>query len=445
MEAIREPGGGGLLLPLFEADWSAAPRAVLYFTALLAILTISYYLAEFLLAACAACAQSAARPVPDSADVPAWDSAILGVVVIACGITTPDVLLSIVELSANGFFVGGLGCASVVDVGAFGLLGIGAACALAVPADEVRKIANARVALLLIGSSALAYAFLALILLVTSPGVVEVWEAAAAVAILPVVALILSRVSAHRQSAGIAYALKSERLGPSYDEGAEKEAATQAMLLRSRRCARYLIPPLRWCGGYPAACTCLAYSGLLAAFTGDLVATLGCVLGLSESVTTLYLGLPCASAPQLFCALHAARQAEHADLALAIIAGLNLSAVSVGVGVPWLTAALHWASSGPTEEWLRAYPVVAATHPNAAVLVVPSGALGSAVAAYSACAIVGVGGLMARRLVWKGAELGGSSTARAVTTIFLMGLWLVYLASRRVRDEAAVQRVAIRM
>ena len=104
-----------------------------------------------------------------------------------------------------------------------------------------------------------------------------------------------------------------------------------------------LLPP-------PDATTTTPLSHLLASLAGDVSSMLGCVLGLSEGLTALYVGIPCCAATQLFCAVHAARHSAHADLALAIIAGLNISAVSVAVGVPWLVGALYWAAARPTAE-----------------------------------------------------------------------------------------------
>ena len=166
----------GLLLPIGEERLPPGARAVLYVVALVSIIFSSFHVAKCLLDASLSIAHgcSAATKSTDGT------VALLGVVVIACGIAAPEVLLSIIELSSNNFYVEGRP-AAVVDTGAFGLLGVSAACAMAVPAHAVRKLAAPLVALTLICCVVLSYGYLALILLVTSPGVVEIWEASAAV------------------------------------------------------------------------------------------------------------------------------------------------------------------------------------------------------------------------------------------------------------------------
>ena len=117
-------------------------RAVLYVVALVSIIFSSFHVAKCLLDASLSIAHgcSAATKSTDGT------VALLGVVVIACGIAAPEVLLSIIELSSNNFYVEGRP-AAVVDTGAFGLLGVSAACAMAVPAHAVRKLAAPLVAL----------------------------------------------------------------------------------------------------------------------------------------------------------------------------------------------------------------------------------------------------------------------------------------------------------
>lgn len=337
MPAICEVGGGGLFLPLHDSEqlMPLPLRAIAYSCALSLILLASFRLAKILLAALAVVTDRTYSS--DRERVPQRENtAIIGVFVIACGIQIPTTLLGVIELVSNNYYAQGLGPSSVVDAGAFGMLAIGAASVLAVPAGQTREVASPAVAMLLVGMSATAYVFLAFILLVTSPGAIEVWEAVVTVALLPAVGLGIARASAAHPVGG-AYALH-ESVRTEEDNGSRPPPQTELDTTSKRAwqgawwscCSGGLscvVPPVRRCGGWPAAATCLMYSGFLAALAGDLSAMLGCVLGLHEALMALYVGIPCGVASQLFCAVHAARHSAHADLALAIIAGLNISAV----------------------------------------------------------------------------------------------------------------------
>jgi hypothetical protein len=434
MPAICEVGGGGLFLPLHDSEqlMPLSLRAIAYSCALSLILLASFRLAKILLAALAVVTDRTYSS--DRERVPQRENtAIIGVFVIACGIQIPTTLLGVIELVSNNYHVQGLGPSSVVDAGAFGMLAIGAASVLAVPAGQTREVASPAVAMLLVGMSATAYVFLAFILLVTSPGAIEVWEAVVTVALLPAVGLGIARASAAHPVGG-AYALH-ESVRTEEDNGSRPPPQTELDTTSKRAwqgawwscCSGGLscvVPPVRRCGGWPAAATCLMYSGFLAALAGDLSAMLGCVLGLDEALMALYVGIPCGVASQLFCAVHAARYSAHADLALAIIAGLNISAVSVGVGIPWLTGAVYWATAGTTAESAVASRLSGGDYQ--AALIVPGGAIGFSVAAYCMCALAGVGGFVVQRLAWKGAELGGTRFAACGTASFLFAVWIAY-------------------
>lgn len=294
----------GLFLPLFEADWPRPARALIYFSALALIFPVAYNLAALLLNACAAAAGAWPGNAEDGA-VPYWFG-----FSIALAVVTPNSLLAIIELLSSNFIVqDAIGPAGVLDQGAFALLGIGAACALAVP--DVRQIASPRIALTQLGASGAAYLYLALILQVTSPDVIEVWEAIGCVCLLPAVALCLSRISSAcaGPTLGVAYALRGEDDSPASSAATEQQppvrhasadAASKRAALPSapwpclysstlctlRSCCRRLVPAShadatwrRWL----AISVCLAYAGALTALATDLASMLGCTLGIVSS------------------------------------------------------------------------------------------------------------------------------------------------------------------
>ena len=137
MPAICEVGGGGLFLPLHDSEqlMPLSLRAIAYSCALSLILLASFRLAKILLAALAVVTDR--TYYSDRERVPQRENtAIIGVFVIACGIQIPTTLLGVIELVSNNYHVQGLGPSSVVDAGAFGMLAIGAASVLAVPAGQ---------------------------------------------------------------------------------------------------------------------------------------------------------------------------------------------------------------------------------------------------------------------------------------------------------------------
>ena len=108
--------------------------------------------------------------------------------------------------------------------------------------------------------------------------------------------------------------------------------------------------------------------------------------------------------------------------------GSNSVNVFLGLGLPWLFASLYWTAVGPTDEWRRAYPDVAARTPaGAAVYVLNGGDLGFSVELFFVVSLIGAAILLARRYTL-GAELGGPPLAKWASAGAFLGLWVAYLA-----------------
>ncbi|KAL1496483.1 hypothetical protein AB1Y20_016437 [Prymnesium parvum] len=106
-----------------------------------------------------------------------WNSTVANLTLMALGSSAPEILLSVIELLSNNFYSGELGPSTIVGSAAFNLLVIIAVCVYAIPADDSRKISDMRVHSVTATFSILAYLWLVIILMVSSPDLIEVWEA----------------------------------------------------------------------------------------------------------------------------------------------------------------------------------------------------------------------------------------------------------------------------
>ena len=95
----------------------------------------------------------------------------------ALGSSAPEIILSIIEIVAGDFFAGALGPSTIVGSAAFNLFVILAVCMVSIPNGETRRIENMGVFVLTAAFSLFAYIWLIIILVVSSPDVIEIWEA----------------------------------------------------------------------------------------------------------------------------------------------------------------------------------------------------------------------------------------------------------------------------
>lgn len=106
-----------------------------------------------------------------------WNGTVANLTLMALGSSAPEILLSIIELISNDMHSGELGPSTIVGSAAFNLFCIVAVCVVAIPADDTRIIMNLRVYSITAITSILAYIWLAIILIWSSPDVIELWEA----------------------------------------------------------------------------------------------------------------------------------------------------------------------------------------------------------------------------------------------------------------------------
>ncbi|EFO22978.2 hypothetical protein LOAG_05506 [Loa loa] len=110
-------------------------------------------------------------------EVRVWNPTVANLSLMALGSSAPEILLSIIEITANHFRVGDLGPSTIIGSAAFNLLCITAVCVLAVPSPTVKRVQETFVFVTTSLFSSLAYIWLLIILVVISPNVVELWEA----------------------------------------------------------------------------------------------------------------------------------------------------------------------------------------------------------------------------------------------------------------------------
>lgn len=175
------------------------------------------------------------------------------------------------------------------------------------------------------------------------------------------------------------------------------------------------IPPPHYYGGMPCFFVSLAFIGLVTYVVGEFANLFGCVLVIQPSITAITFVALGTSLPDTFASMVAAVQEKYADSAIGNVTGSNSVNVFLGLGLPWVIAAMWEAGTDAASkgyETDRYY--------------VPSGSLGFSVIVFCFCAVICIIFLIIRRKT-VGGELGGSSSGRLGSAAFLTSLWLFYI------------------
>ena len=106
-----------------------------------------------------------------------------------------------------------------------------------------------------------------------------------------------------------------------------------------------LIPPAGLLGGYPCFFVSLAFIGVIVIIVGDLAGIFGCLIGLEDEVTAITFVALGTSLPDTFASKAAAVNEKHADNAIGNVTGSNSVNVFLGLGLPWVIAAIYHYSS----------------------------------------------------------------------------------------------------
>ncbi|KAK1893744.1 Sodium/calcium exchanger 3 [Dissostichus eleginoides] len=102
-----------------------------------------------------------------------WNETVSNLTLMALGSSTPEILLTLIEVCGHGFVSGELGPATIVGSAAFNMFVIIGLCVSVVPQGEVRKVKHLRVFFVTAGWSVFAYIWLYMILAVFSPNEVQ--------------------------------------------------------------------------------------------------------------------------------------------------------------------------------------------------------------------------------------------------------------------------------
>jgi len=102
-----------------------------------------------------------------------------------------------------------------------------------------------------------------------------------------------------------------------------------------------LIPPRRYCHGWPAFFIALFMIGCCTAIVGEIANLLGCAIRLRLAVTAITLVALGTSLPDTFASKIAAENGENADAAIGNITGSNSVNVFLGLGLPWTIATIY--------------------------------------------------------------------------------------------------------
>jgi solute carrier family 8 (sodium/calcium exchanger) len=187
----------GLLLPLFgesEMDWPNALRLILYLIGLgwtfLGVAVISDVFMAGIEKITSAKRRVVDKTTGKKKTVYVWNATVANLTLMALGSSAPEILLSLIEITSDNFFLGPLGAGTIVGSAAFNLLIISAACIVGLPDNESRYIKQIPVYIITASCSVFAYLWLMFILMFSSKDVCEIWEAVVTLLFCPLLVFV---------------------------------------------------------------------------------------------------------------------------------------------------------------------------------------------------------------------------------------------------------------
>ncbi|XP_041364760.1 sodium/calcium exchanger 2-like [Gigantopelta aegis] len=185
----------GLLIPAInEYTWSTGVRAFLYFSGLLwCFLGVAIIADVFMSSIEHITSKTSTIYIHDASapggvrtlEVKFWNDTVANLSLLALGTSAPECLLPVIEILGHNFVAGEMGLGTIVGTAAYNLLVITAICIVVIPAGEIRRVKSITVFLVMGFMCVFAYVWLALVLLVISPGIVKLWEAIVTLLMFP--------------------------------------------------------------------------------------------------------------------------------------------------------------------------------------------------------------------------------------------------------------------
>lgn len=182
------PCKNGVVLPMWKpiGNLSAgdkAARATVYFAAMIFMFLGVSIIADRFMAAIEVITSKEREVTIKRSDgetaivsVRVWNETVSNLTLMALGSSAPEIMLSIIEIVGNNFDAGELGPSTIVGSAAFNLFIIIGLCVYVIPDDEVRRIKHLNVFFVTATWSVFAYLWMYVIIAVTTPGQVDVWE-----------------------------------------------------------------------------------------------------------------------------------------------------------------------------------------------------------------------------------------------------------------------------
>lgn len=187
----------GVILPIWKPENPTFPerlaRATIYFVALVYMfLGVSIIADRFMASIEVITSQERKITIKKpngekiTTTVRIWNETVSNLTLMALGSSAPEILLSVVEVCGHNFDAGELGPNTIVGSAAFNMFVIIGLCVSVIPEGQTRKVKHLRVFFVTATWSVFAYTWLYMILAVTSPGVVEIWEGLLTLSFFPI-------------------------------------------------------------------------------------------------------------------------------------------------------------------------------------------------------------------------------------------------------------------
>mmetsp|Transcript_57928 Transcript_57928/g.170032 ORF Transcript_57928/g.170032 Transcript_57928/m.170032 type:complete len:804 (+) Transcript_57928:118-2529(+) len=191
----KEGRDSGLVFPLMgeqEESWSDAMRITIYGVGLVYFFVGVAIVADMFMNSIETVTSLRVKRFSNGRHhtVKVWNETVATLTLMALGSSAPEIFLAVVDIVKKRFHFGQLGPATIVGSGSFNLLMIVAVCILVIPSDEVRIIKNLPAFYITAFFSMVAYVWMAVTLLVITPGVVDLWEAVVTFALLPALVIV---------------------------------------------------------------------------------------------------------------------------------------------------------------------------------------------------------------------------------------------------------------